>query len=60
MTVQITLPDTRIERLKAVRASLAAEPLPAMTVDEVKGEIDAYRAAQLVARKRNTAVRSSH
>ncbi|MFM9851777.1 MAG: hypothetical protein ACKVOJ_03065 [Sphingomonadaceae bacterium] len=45
-TVQITLPDTRIERLKAVRASLAAEPLPAMTVDEVKGEIDAYRAAQ--------------
>jgi hypothetical protein len=45
-SVQITLPDTRIERLKAVRASLAAEPLPAMAIDDVKGEIDAYRAAQ--------------
>ena len=45
-TVEFTLPDPRIERLKAVRASLAAEPLPAMTVDEIKVEIDAYRTEQ--------------
>ncbi|MFM9852523.1 MAG: hypothetical protein ACKVOJ_06940 [Sphingomonadaceae bacterium] len=36
----------RIDRLKAVRTTLAAEPLPAMTSDEIRGEIDAYRAEQ--------------
>ena len=36
----------RIDRLKAVRTALAADPLPAMTADEIRGEIDAYRAEQ--------------
>ena len=36
----------RIDRLKAVRTILAAEPLAAMTSDEIRGEIDAYRAEQ--------------
>lgn len=45
-TEQTILPDARIERLKAVRAALAADPLRAMTVDEIKGEIAAYREEQ--------------
>jgi hypothetical protein len=40
------LAAARIDRLKAVRTTLAAEPLPAMTSDEIRGEIDAYRAEQ--------------
>ncbi len=40
------LAAARIDRLKAVRTTLAAEPLPAMTPDEIRGEIDAYRAEQ--------------
>jgi len=40
------LAAARIDRLKAVRTALAADPLPAMTADEIRGEIDAYRAEQ--------------
>lgn len=36
----------RIERLQAVRAKLAAEPLDPMTPEEIQAEIDAYRAEQ--------------
>ena len=34
----------RVERLTAVRETLAANPLPPMTPDEIGAEIDAYRA----------------
>ena len=34
----------RIERLAQARQKLAAEPLPAMTPEEIQTEIDAYRA----------------
>ena len=34
----------RVERLTAVRESLAANPLPPMTPEEIQAEIDAYRA----------------
>ena len=37
------LRSERIERLKQARAKLAAEPLPAMTPEEIQIEIDAYR-----------------
>ena len=40
------LAASRIDRLKAVQATLATEPFPAMTSDEIRGEIDAYRAEQ--------------
>lgn len=36
----------RIDRLKAARASLAEEPLPPMTPEEIGEEIDAYRLEQ--------------
>ena len=36
----------RIQQLKAAREKLAAEPLPAMTPEEIQAEIDAYRAEQ--------------
>ena len=36
----------RIERLKAARQKLTAEPLPPMTPEEVQAEIDAYRTEQ--------------
>ncbi len=36
----------RIERMKAGRATLAAEPLPPMTPEEISAEIDAYRTEQ--------------
>lgn len=36
----------RIERLKASRATLAAEPLAPMTPEEISAEIDAYRTEQ--------------
>jgi hypothetical protein len=34
----------RVERLTAVRESLAANPLPSMTPEEIQAEIDDYRA----------------
>ncbi|MDH3209194.1 MAG: hypothetical protein OEM00_01240 [Burkholderiaceae bacterium] len=36
----------RIERMKAARATLAAEPLVPMTPEEISAEIDAYRSEQ--------------
>jgi len=36
----------RIQQLKAAREKLAAEPLPAMTPEEIQAEIDAYRTEQ--------------
>jgi hypothetical protein len=36
----------RIEDLQAVRATLAADPLPPMTPEEIQAEIAAYRAEQ--------------
>jgi len=34
----------RIDRLARARQKLVAEPLPAMTPEEIQAEIDAYRA----------------
>ena len=34
----------RVERLTAVRETLAANPLPPMTPEEIQAEIDDYRA----------------
>ena len=34
----------RVERLTAVRETLATNPLPPMTPEEIQAEIDAYRA----------------
>lgn len=34
----------RVERLTAVRESLAANPLPSMTSEEIQAEIEDYRA----------------
>jgi hypothetical protein len=36
----------RIERMKAARATLAAQPLLPMTPEEISAEIDAYRVEQ--------------
>lgn len=36
----------RIEGLQAARATLAKNPLPPMTMDEIQAEIAAYRAEQ--------------
>ncbi len=36
----------RIERMKAARATLAAEPLAPLTPEEISAEIDAYRTEQ--------------
>ncbi len=36
----------RIERMKVARATLAAEPLPPMTPEEVNAEIVSYRSEQ--------------
>ncbi|KQP49972.1 hypothetical protein [Pseudorhodoferax sp. Leaf274] len=36
----------RIDKMKAARAALAAEPLAPMTPDEISAEISAYRTAQ--------------
>lgn len=36
----------RIERMKAARATLAAEPLAPMTPEEISAEIEAYRTGQ--------------
>lgn len=34
----------RVEKLQEVRSKLAADPLPAMSPEEIRSEIDAYRA----------------
>ncbi|MCC7485189.1 MAG: hypothetical protein IT529_09395 [Burkholderiales bacterium] len=34
----------RVERLSQAREKLAAEPLPPMTLEEIQGEVEAYRA----------------
>lgn len=36
----------RIDRLKAARQKLAAEPIEPMTSEEIQAEIDAYRTEQ--------------
>ncbi|MDP2788285.1 MAG: hypothetical protein Q8O79_09465 [Pseudomonadota bacterium] len=36
----------RIERLKAARQKLAAEPIEPMTAEEIQAEIEAYRTEQ--------------
>ena len=36
----------RIERMKAARATLAAEPFVPMTPEEISAEIEAYRCEQ--------------
>jgi hypothetical protein len=36
----------RIERMRAARATLAAQPLAPMTPDEIRAEIDAWRTEQ--------------
>ena len=38
-----------LERLDAVRAKLAADPLPPMSESEIQAEIDAYRAEKRAA-----------
>lgn len=40
------LRQERIERMKAARATLAAEPLAPMTPEEISTEIEAYRSEQ--------------
>ena len=35
---------TQVEKLQTARAKLAADPLPAMSPEEIRNEIDAYRA----------------
>lgn len=40
----------RIERLNEGRATLAANPIPAMTASEIRDEIEAYRSEQRAAR----------
>lgn len=40
------LRQERIDRLKAARATLAVDPLPSMTTEEIRAEIDAYRSEQ--------------
>jgi cytidylate kinase len=42
--VREALRAKRVERLTAARATLAANPLPPMTPEEIQAEIDAYRA----------------
>jgi len=41
--VREALRARRVERLVAVRETLAANPLPPMTPEEIQAEIDAYR-----------------
>lgn len=36
----------RIERMRTARATLAADPLPPMTPEEISAEIEAYRTGQ--------------
>ena len=40
------LRQERIERMKAARATLAADPLAPMTPEEISAEIEAYRSEQ--------------
>jgi len=42
--VREALRTRRVERLGKARETLAAEPLPPMTPEEIQAEIDAYRA----------------
>ncbi len=42
--VRDALRAKRVERLAAAREKLAANPLPPMTPEEIRAEIDAYRA----------------
>ena len=42
--VREALRAKRIERLTTARETLAANPLPPMTMEEIQAEIDAYRA----------------
>jgi hypothetical protein len=46
LLVRAELRAERIERLKAARASVASEPLPPMTSEEINAEIHAYRTEQ--------------
>ena len=41
--VREALRARRVERLTAVRETLAANPLPPMTSEEIQAEIDAFR-----------------
>lgn len=41
--LRAALRDERIERMAQTRNSLAAQPLPPMTPEEIQAEIDAYR-----------------
>lgn len=43
------LRQERIDRMKAARAALAAEPLAPMTSEEISAEIEAYRTGQRLA-----------
>jgi hypothetical protein len=38
------LAATQVERLREARAKLAADPLPTMSPQEIRSEIEAYRA----------------
>lgn len=40
------LRQARVDRMRAARDALAADPLPVMTATEIDAEIDAYRSAQ--------------
>jgi hypothetical protein len=42
--VREALRAKRVERLAKARETLAADPLPPMTPEEIQAEIDAYRA----------------
>ncbi len=42
--VREALRARRVDRLTGVRETLAANPLPPMTPEEIQAEIDAYRA----------------
>ena len=44
--VREALRNKRVEKLVAARDSLASDPLPPMTSEEIQAEIDAYRAEQ--------------
>jgi hypothetical protein len=44
--VREALRNRRIDKLAAARATLASNPLPPMTSEEIQAEIEAYRAEQ--------------
>ena len=47
--VRTHLRAERVETLKQARQTLAANPLPPMTPEEIQAEIDAYRAERQAA-----------